>query len=426
MPPQVRLGDKALIPADAHGCPACPHTASGPAILGSTNVLVNGRPAVRVNDPGIHTSCCGPNTWYAKTGSPSVLINGRAAHRSGDFVNHCGGIGTSVQGSANVVVGDRHIKRAEKPNDIVEPAPPRAPPPSLPTQAVAKSFIALELICTKGKPIANARYQMTLSDRTRLTGSLNAQGVTRVEGIDPGTCQIEFPDFAAEEWGATPRPGGGQEHIAKRGDCLASIAADYGFADWHTIWDSPHNTRLRQRRKDPAVLHPGDCVYIPGRESEPVMRPTGQSHRFVLRRAEIRLCIRLKLGTSCRYILSIAGTEHTGQVDDNGLIDFPIPLDAKEGKLLVYPKRSRDLGEAYEHEPLSYDLALGHLDPVEEVTGVQARLNNLGFRCGVADGELGPRTQAALHAFQKSAGLRATGELNEPTREALRQQHDVG
>ena len=106
MPPQARLGDKALIPADAHGCVACPHTASGPAVAGSPNVNVNGRPAIRVDDPGIHTACCGGNTWNAQTGSKSVFINGKPAHRLGDIVRHCGGVGKCIEGSGNVIVGD--------------------------------------------------------------------------------------------------------------------------------------------------------------------------------------------------------------------------------------------------------------------------------------------------------------------------------
>lgn len=95
-----------MVPADAHGCPACPHPAVGPAIQGSPNVLTNGLPSVRVGDAGIHAACCGPNKWNAKTGSGSVLINGRPAHRLGDMVKHCGGTGRMVQGSPNVIVGD--------------------------------------------------------------------------------------------------------------------------------------------------------------------------------------------------------------------------------------------------------------------------------------------------------------------------------
>jgi uncharacterized Zn-binding protein involved in type VI secretion len=124
MPPQARLGDKALVPADAHGCPACPHTATGPASGGSPNVFVNGRPAIRVDDPGIHAACCGPNTWNTETGSRSVFINGRAAHRLGDWVKHCGGMGQTIEGSPNVIVGDissaqRQLSHDEDPHQEV-------------------------------------------------------------------------------------------------------------------------------------------------------------------------------------------------------------------------------------------------------------------------------------------------------------------
>jgi uncharacterized Zn-binding protein involved in type VI secretion len=106
MPAQGRLGDKGQVPADAHGCPACPHPAIGPAIQGSPNVNVNSRPALRVKDIGIHAACCGPNMWTAQQGSQTVFINGRAAHRMNDMQVHCGGTGRLVEGSGNVFVGD--------------------------------------------------------------------------------------------------------------------------------------------------------------------------------------------------------------------------------------------------------------------------------------------------------------------------------
>ena len=105
MPPQCRLGDKSFTPADAHGCPSCPHPAVGPAIIGSPNVEVNFRPALRVTDQGIHMASCGPNTWVAQKGSATVLINFLQAHRLGDVDQHCGGVGTMVEGSPNVITG---------------------------------------------------------------------------------------------------------------------------------------------------------------------------------------------------------------------------------------------------------------------------------------------------------------------------------
>jgi uncharacterized Zn-binding protein involved in type VI secretion len=105
MPGQGRVGDKAFTPADAHGCPACPHLVTGPALLGSANVRVNSRPALREGDPGIHTACCGPNMWTAGQGSGTVRINSKPAHRLGDTVQACGGLGSLVEGSSDVLVG---------------------------------------------------------------------------------------------------------------------------------------------------------------------------------------------------------------------------------------------------------------------------------------------------------------------------------
>lgn len=105
MPPQGRLGDKSNVPADAHGCPACPHPAVGPAIKGSPNVMVNFRPALRVTDTGIHAACCGPNMWTATKGSATVKINYLDAHRQGDQDTHCGGVGQLIEGSTDVIVG---------------------------------------------------------------------------------------------------------------------------------------------------------------------------------------------------------------------------------------------------------------------------------------------------------------------------------
>src|ERR1700761_8580213 len=106
MPGGCRLGDKAQVQNDAHGCPGCPHPGVGPAISGSPTVFINGLPALRVDDVGIHAVCCGPNMWTAQQGSQTVFINGKAAYRMNDPSKHCGGQGKLIEGSDNVIVGD--------------------------------------------------------------------------------------------------------------------------------------------------------------------------------------------------------------------------------------------------------------------------------------------------------------------------------
>jgi uncharacterized Zn-binding protein involved in type VI secretion len=105
MPKAGRLGDKAQVQSDAHGCPGCPHPGVGPAIAGSPDVNINGRPALRQDDVGIHAVCCGANMWSANAGSGTVFINGKAAHRQNDATKHCGGQGKLIEGSDDVVVG---------------------------------------------------------------------------------------------------------------------------------------------------------------------------------------------------------------------------------------------------------------------------------------------------------------------------------
>ena len=105
MPPQGRLGDMSQVPVDSHGCPACPHPCTGPAIGGSPDVFTNNMPSLRVDDPGVHAACCGPNTWTCQQGSATVFINNKAAHRMGDADKHCGGMGKLIGGSSNVITG---------------------------------------------------------------------------------------------------------------------------------------------------------------------------------------------------------------------------------------------------------------------------------------------------------------------------------
>lgn len=99
-----RLGDQANCPADSHGNNCCPHDVTGPAVTASPDVFINGKPALRVGDTGIHSACCGSNTWVCIEGSARVRVNGIPLVRLGDATRHCGGQGKMIEGSSDVVV----------------------------------------------------------------------------------------------------------------------------------------------------------------------------------------------------------------------------------------------------------------------------------------------------------------------------------
>lgn len=105
MPAAARINDKANCPSDSHGNICCPHNVTGPATSGSSDVNINGLKALRLGDSGVHSNCCGSNTWKCSKGSSSVFINGKPAARLGDTTNHCGGTGHIITGSNNVFIG---------------------------------------------------------------------------------------------------------------------------------------------------------------------------------------------------------------------------------------------------------------------------------------------------------------------------------
>jgi len=105
------LGDKARVIADTHGCPACPHPCIGPATAGSGDVLINGKPALRMGDTGIHAACCGPNTWECIEASAGVVVNGQPLVRKGDKTLHCGAtLGEMIEASGDVSDGSGKTK----------------------------------------------------------------------------------------------------------------------------------------------------------------------------------------------------------------------------------------------------------------------------------------------------------------------------
>lgn len=64
--------------------------------------------------------------------------------------------------------------------------------------------------------------------------------------------------------------------------------------------------------------------------------------------------------------------------------------------------------------------ALAEPRAVESPLELQVELHRRGFSCGSIDGVPGAQTEAALRAFQRGAGLRDSGVLDQPTRAVLR------
>jgi hypothetical protein len=88
----------------------------------------------------------------------------------------------------------------EMPPQEAEVPPPAPAPHGAP--APVKTFVEVKLVDQDGKPVPNERYRLKLPDGSVKDGRLNDSGSVRFDGIDPGNCDISFPDLDTKDWKA--------------------------------------------------------------------------------------------------------------------------------------------------------------------------------------------------------------------------------
>lgn len=213
------------------------------------------------------------------------------------------------------------------------------------------------------------------------------------------------------------------DYTVRQGDCIESIAYDHGLP-WESLWDHAKNSALRELRKVHSALAPGDVVFVPERVVREVECATSQRHTFrgkgIPSRLRIRFVDHLGAPRAAEYVLVLAGKRTSGTLDD-GWVDAPMMPDVARGTVEL---RWQEDGE---ERVEAHVLELGHLDPLATVTGVQARLFNLGYYHGPIDGEAGEAFELAVVRFQLDhldEGLDPLGVVDDATRAALGQAHD--
>jgi hypothetical protein len=171
----------------------------------------------------------------------------------------------------------------------------------------------------------------------------------------------------------------GSWHTVEQGEFLAQIARDAGFHDPDTVWNAPENSDLRQQRKDPHVLTPGDRVFIPDVVPKELSLAQGQEHVFQIGGAPAKLRMRVLdvAGTPIKTtacVLTVDGKAQPAQTDDGGLV---------EGAIVLHPGEPLEDGALrFATPPLLFHLEIGNLNDISDVEGQQARLNNLGYFAG--------------------------------------------
>ncbi|MEZ4301001.1 MAG: hypothetical protein R3B70_39060 [Polyangiaceae bacterium] len=122
--------------------------------------------------------------------------SGRRTHRA------------ELLGIAGAALADGRLKAFRRTTPLAlpakqQPAPGPSPGPG-PAPGPEKTFVAIMLQTDEPtpKPVPFKRYKIELPDHTAREGMLDERGCARVDGIDPGTCKVSFPDFDGDDWQA--------------------------------------------------------------------------------------------------------------------------------------------------------------------------------------------------------------------------------
>ncbi len=171
----ARISDMASCPADAHGDPGDPHHVAGPIVSGSPTVAINGYPAARVGDVGVHATCSGPNTFEIVGGDNEVLIDGQPAARLHDPTKHCGGMGSILSASKG-----------------------------MPRKSAGSGRLTGTVTNAASAPIPNLAVWVYPNGQEPLWAETNEAGQYTVTGIEPGRARVLFSSRIRNDSGEFP------------------------------------------------------------------------------------------------------------------------------------------------------------------------------------------------------------------------------
>jgi N-acetylmuramoyl-L-alanine amidase len=209
----------------------------------------------------------------------------------------------------------------------------------------------------------------------------------------------------------------------RQGETAASIAAAAGFLWSDTVWTAPENKDIRERRPDPNVLLPGDTLYLPDRTPPAFSLPTGAEHVLTVRRTKLQVRLRLldwlgapRAGEDCT-VSDAGGDDLHLTTDSDGKIAFEVPADVRTATIACAS------GDAFA-------LRIGGLNPADTLTGVSARLRNLGLQgrsTDSADVALADRLRLAfaVELFADLANTKPSKDTNRAFGDRIRKDYGL-
>ena len=156
---------------------------SGSVVIDPSGVTITG--GIVTIDGGITKINSGPGS-PASAGAAGALVSPAAPTEAEEADNADPGE------IAEVKARQREIKSGKYGSVQVKPFKPNEDSPH---------WIEIELVDEDGAPVPGEEYEIKMPDgETMASGTLDEKGKARIEGLDPGECEITFPKRDKEEW----------------------------------------------------------------------------------------------------------------------------------------------------------------------------------------------------------------------------------
>jgi hypothetical protein len=178
---------------------------------------------------------------------------------------------------------------------------------------------------------------------------------------------VKGPPFDRQR--LTPSEVDLKPYVICQGDYLSKLADQFGF-DADAVWNDPQNADLKKLRPNPNILFPSDVLQVPG--AAPTVThdlTTGATNTFTRNPPTVVITVKFtddSLASQPYTVQELA--ELTGLTTDaSGTLSFTAPVTLEIATVVFTASGT------------TCPINVGHLDPIDTLSGIFHRLRHLGF-----------------------------------------------
>jgi hypothetical protein len=158
-------------------------------------------------------------------------------------------------------------------------------------------------------------------------------------------------------------------YVIRQGDYLSKLADQFGF-DADAVWNDPENADLKKLRPNPNILFPSDILHIPG--AAPTVThdlTTGATNTFTRNPPTVVITVKFADASLASQPYTVQELEDlTGLTTDaSGTLSFTAPVTLEIATVVFTASGT------------TCPINVGHLDPIDTLSGIFHRLRHLGF-----------------------------------------------